>query len=106
MQTEDGNGRSMPCYIQSDCPLLQEQATGNDIARDMLAELKALNTSLVGPATGRKQVSSWIFLGTVIPLCVLILVLIIRDSQKDFHATAPGGASVHVESFHGEKKTP
>jgi hypothetical protein len=102
----EGNGRVTPCYLQHDCPLYKEQEAGNVIAREMLSELRAMRECLVGPATGRKQVSSLIFLGTVIPLVVLVLVLIMRDSQKEFHATGPGGSSIHLENFRQEKKTP
>jgi hypothetical protein len=104
-QSEEGNGGLKPCWLAHDCQLAKDQRDGNAIAREMLSELRAMRECLVGPATGRKQVSSLIFLGTVIPLVVLVLVLIMRDSQKEFHATGPGGSSIHLENFK-EKKTP
>jgi hypothetical protein len=83
--------------MKHDCLLVDQQQDGINIMLEMLAELKALNTSLVGPATGRQQVSSKIYIWTIVPMAILILVLILRDAQKDFHATGPGGTSLHLE---------
>ena len=83
--------------MRYDCPLIDQQQTGIELMGNMLSELKTLNSSLVGPATGRQQVSSKIFIWTIIPMAILLLVLILRDAQKDFHATGPGGTSLHLE---------
>lgn len=98
---QEGNGKLSPCWLSNDCQLAKDQRDGNKILRDILAEAKTLRHTLVGPATGRRQVSSNIFIWTVLTLGALILVLIIKDSTKDFHATGLG-ASLHVEQ---QKKT-
>ena len=95
MKAQDGNGEAMPCYIERDCPLLKEQEAGNGILTQMLTELKTLNESLVGPATGRRQVPASVFGWCVGLMFVLVLFLLVRDSNRDVHLGGEKG--LHIE---------
>ena len=54
-------------------------------------EAKLMRESLVGPATGPTKTVAWLVGGVVATLGVLLVVLILKDSPKDFGVGGENG---------------
>lgn len=67
-----------------------ELGSMSDSIERLSKSIEMLNNTIVVAAVDKSQVSSKIFIGTVTSLCAIIIVLLLRDTDKSFHVGTSG----------------
>jgi hypothetical protein len=100
LQDDNGRDKEKPCWLGTECQLARDQQTGNDLLRDILRELRHVNKSLIGPATGANRVPVRVLLWVIVVFTALLVLERLTKSGYELDASAN-----HLAVTQAEKKT-